>query len=1199
MTSRNFLFCPSHRIAEFEENDSLTLLYSSLGRFLRSEGWTPAKTIEQADLLVLLPRLGDRVTVEDARWMREHCGKGAAVLVVDPHRIFMSPPAHVLPWMYVTGRDLSCSQSYSWIEELRNWLSRTESLERIAAARSTSVLQLQQAMMMAISPESAETDDGGPAWHETVEDFTRFRLIGAKTTPQLLGSEDLLDCYYGILRVSSRYARIEHDLKRANRLLSMPGARRENESLAELGEIQCARRLMDACADLIQTLRYPLPRPQQDDPKLVLLIDDRPDQIAKDIEKIRAQFMDGYELWVWKPPHDTAEAKNNELSLFELCTYSSGHGLVDEVKDKHIVNALADGDPNAPVLALKDIGRQCAFILVDLLFDRSDGTEDEVGCAAIRGLIRMIRDLPAVERGSATPHVFAFSRADDHRKIESALLAGASGYLLKDRLLSMPATLGKLRTPFAEPSDILHRNFRALYDLPRATMALLRSVTINRIDFREGYNPQIPEAQARRAGSRQAIAELLRAMPKTDLHVHVGSLMTPEFLAVASAVMLLRHNLDDPAYADIARARQLFSVFFWARPGETGILYLHPRLSVITPEVPHPLNILQGDSGVKTFDVKKFSNGVKKYLIEQVAKSEQPRNEKENSEDNRRICERYYLFRSLLHRALGIRDHLSDGEAKARLQKIPEITILQFALAHSATSRADRSKTVYDWVFRKTPEKRMPDVLRLFILHLAARQRIGFTISGVDLVAWFAASNQAADASDNDTWTKMRDRFYGEKEFSCKQMREQGWTVTKPSELICVTAPQTTAGELLTPKLDFESAPTKWLLASGTRSSSLEEYLEGCELSGAEHLQHPFLIHLYAQHVVHQFAGLGILYAELRAAAAGYASPSIEFSFADACQCLTQAFSDAQKEWNSCNFAKAAIESRTLNDGDRDNRTQGPSSTWLWGSPFALKPKARIGRSPVGFPIKLGIILTGKRHKPSREMLREAAGAVVLHTRPPDRPYPAREFVAKELEKCRFVGFDLAGKEEGNPPDRFRAEFEPLARLHIPITAHAGENAKADYIESAVLDLRARRLGHGLALPEDLQLLGRVREDGVCIELCPVSNFQTSRFVPYGSTDNEREYPLRMFMENGNAICINTDNPVISDTNIIKEYFQASYAYGGNGLSLWDALRIMRMGFVHSFMSLPERRAILEIADQILYDYFSREDVVVLLRELT
>ncbi len=93
-------------------------------------------------------------------------------------------------------------------------------------------------------------------------------------------------------------------------------------------------------------------------------------------------------------------------------------------------------------------------------------------------------------------------------------------------------------------------------------------------------------------------------------------------------------------------------------------------------------------------------------------------------------------------------------------------------------------------------------------------------------------------------------------------------------------------------------------------------------------------------------------------------------------------------------------------------------------------------------------------------------------------------------------------------------------------------------------------------------------------------------------------YPLREFLEYGIVVCINTDNPVISFTNMVKECFQASYAFGEPGLSLWDLLRILRTGFVQSFLSLPERRAMLELADQILFDLFSRDDVVTLLREL-
>jgi adenosine deaminase len=217
----------------------------------------------------------------------------------------------------------------------------------------------------------------------------------------------------------------------------------------------------------------------------------------------------------------------------------------------------------------------------------------------------------------------------------------------------------------------------------------------------------------------------------------------------------------------------------------------------------------------------------------------------------------------------------------------------------------------------------------------------------------------------------------------------------------------------------------------------------------------------------------------------------------------------------------------------------------------------------------------------------------------PSGEYPIRtsgEFIEREFSRCRVVGFDLAGKEVGNPPERFVEEFGRLSRLHIPLTVHAGENESAQFVEDSILRLRARRIGHGLSLVEDRGLMARVREDRVGIELCPMSNFQTSHF---GDPKSSRPYPLRKLLAAGILISINTDNPIISHTNIVREFFQASYAWGDPGMPLWEALRLVRMGFVMSFLNLQERRAILEIVGQFLFDLFCEESTVETLRELT
>jgi adenosine deaminase len=249
------------------------------------------------------------------------------------------------------------------------------------------------------------------------------------------------------------------------------------------------------------------------------------------------------------------------------------------------------------------------------------------------------------------------------------------------------------------------------------------------------------------------------------------------------------------------------------------------------------------------------------------------------------------------------------------------------------------------------------------------------------------------------------------------------------------------------------------------------------------------------------------------------------------------------------------------------------------------------------FPCKVSMIFVGKRHKSLREMIYEASAASVMRPKVSEQVGNAGNFIEREMARCRVVGFDLAGREFDNPPELFSTEFRRLSRLHIPLTVHAGENAPAQFIEDAILVLQAKRIGHGLALLEDEALIARVREDRVCIELCPVCNHQTSQFSPPESPIG-RKYPLRRMLDAGIVVTLNTDNPVISNTNLVKEYLQASYAHSLNGLTLWDVLAFVRSGLVCSFLSRSERRALIQIVEQHIVDLLGSEDALSYLRDV-
>ena len=64
---------------------------------------------------------------------------------------------------------------------------------------------------------------------------------------------------------------------------------------------------------------------------------------------------------------------------------------------------------------------------------------------------------------------------------------------------------------------------------------------------------------------------------------------------------------------------------------------------------------------------------------------------------------------------------------------------------------------------------------------------------------------------------------------------------------------------------------------------------------------------------------------------------------------------------------------------------------------------------------------------------------------------------------------------------------------------------------------------------EDAELVKRLAEEEIVLELCPTSNLNTSIFQSY------EEYPLRELIAAGVKVTINTDNMTVSNTTIAEE----------------------------------------------------------------
>lgn len=123
---------------------------------------------------------------------------------------------------------------------------------------------------------------------------------------------------------------------------------------------------------------------------------------------------------------------------------------------------------------------------------------------------------------------------------------------------------------------------------------------------------------------------------------------------------------------------------------------------------------------------------------------------------------------------------------------------------------------------------------------------------------------------------------------------------------------------------------------------------------------------------------------------------------------------------------------------------------------------------------------------------------------------------------------DLAGDESRYPNHLFRELFEEARKKEIPFVIHSGETGNIENVRTAV-EYKAARIGHGLALIKDPDLMQEIAEKGIGIEMCPTSNLQTKACTSLS------EYPLKTFLDAGIKVSVNTDNRTVSQTTLTRE----------------------------------------------------------------
>jgi adenosine deaminase len=150
---------------------------------------------------------------------------------------------------------------------------------------------------------------------------------------------------------------------------------------------------------------------------------------------------------------------------------------------------------------------------------------------------------------------------------------------------------------------------------------------------------------------------------------------------------------------------------------------------------------------------------------------------------------------------------------------------------------------------------------------------------------------------------------------------------------------------------------------------------------------------------------------------------------------------------------------------------------------------------------------------------------------------------------------------------------------NVNVTIHAGEAYGPESIAQAVHYCGAHRIGHGVRLRENGDLLNYLNDHRIPLEMCPSSNVQTRSVADF------RSHPLRFYFDFGLRVTVNTDNRLITDTTVTKELW---IAHREMGLTLEDVVTVLVQGFKSAFLPFREKQDLLRRANAEIADVLAR-----------
>ena len=178
------------------------------------------------------------------------------------------------------------------------------------------------------------------------------------------------------------------------------------------------------------------------------------------------------------------------------------------------------------------------------------------------------------------------------------------------------------------------------------------------------------------------------------------------------------------------------------------------------------------------------------------------------------------------------------------------------------------------------------------------------------------------------------------------------------------------------------------------------------------------------------------------------------------------------------------------------------------------------------------------------------------------------------------VGFDLAGPEFGFPADDHAEACQLATSNGLGLTIHAGEADGPNSILAAIETCGARRIGHGIRIVDDIEIVNGevtrlgdiallVRDQQIPLEVCPTSNLHTLGL-------RAAAHPLGLLSRHGFNVTLSTDNRLMSAVTLTDEL---CFAVDYHGFDITDLRRVTLAALEAAFIDESVRSPIRDVVE--------------------